>query len=77
MKPNNLVLTKMAALCWKLNEDQRFNSVVEEARELHQEWAILNSRYASAGYTAGLNRQMESEALVERMVALMEKSLEL
>jgi hypothetical protein len=77
MKPNNLALTRMASLCWKIKDDPRFKSVVGQAQELNQEWTILSTRYASAGYTAELNRQMELEAqvLIERMVELLEEAL--
>ncbi len=77
MKPNNPVLANLATLCWKMKEDPRFASVANQAQDLYQEWTILSTRYASAGYSAELNRQMEAQAqvLIERMVGLVEGSL--
>jgi hypothetical protein len=77
MKPNNIVLTSLAALCNKLTNHARNSSVANEAQELHLEWTILISRYSSAGYTIELNRQMKVQAqdLSQRMVALAGKSL--
>ena len=77
MKPDSVVLKSLAALCWKLSETPRYQSVSNYAHALHAEWRTLTSRYASAGYTVELVHQMETEALdlAQRMVALAEQTL--
>jgi hypothetical protein len=77
MKPDSAVLKSLAELCWKVAESPDYGAHESYAYALHTEWRTLTSRYASAGYTVELVRQMETEALdlAQRMVALAEKCL--
>ena len=77
MKPNSVVLKSLAAVCWKLVAAAPYRSFLDQAVALHSDWRALTARYASAGYTVELNRQMEAEALdlAQRMIALAEKCL--
>jgi hypothetical protein len=78
MNPNNILLTMLSAICYKLGSESSVDpTIAAKARELHEEWGVIVSRYGSPASTAALNEQMEAQAKDWgiRMVVLLEKSL--